>query len=195
MTIEFRCACGKMLSVPDDAAGRKAKCPNCGALRDVPGEPPPVAPSVEPESIGGLRVDAPPQLVALAAVMAGTAFGVLALTLIAAVAMSQWIAWLFVWVPQAVLGGFAAFWLTQANPLAKKTLSMGAPVLIGVNYVTFWWAVQMLTQHGAEGLLCMLPAMIQLSVYAFLYWYFRRDEVETLFGAADVVADDASPVE
>jgi DNA-directed RNA polymerase subunit RPC12/RpoP len=37
--IEFKCSeCGKQLRVNDDAAGKKGKCPQCGAMIVVPGE-------------------------------------------------------------------------------------------------------------------------------------------------------------
>jgi hypothetical protein len=37
MPIEFRCShCQKLLRTPDESAGRKAKCPDCGAIVDVP---------------------------------------------------------------------------------------------------------------------------------------------------------------
>lgn len=36
MPIEFRCTkCGKLLRVPDDAAGRKAQCPNCETILQI----------------------------------------------------------------------------------------------------------------------------------------------------------------
>jgi phage FluMu protein Com len=37
MPIEFRCAqCQKLLRTPDDTAGKQAKCPDCGAIVQVP---------------------------------------------------------------------------------------------------------------------------------------------------------------
>jgi hypothetical protein len=37
MPIEFRCAgCSKLLRTPDESAGKKARCPHCGAVVDVP---------------------------------------------------------------------------------------------------------------------------------------------------------------
>jgi hypothetical protein len=42
MPIEFHCAaCNKMLRVPDETAGKKAKCPNCGAVMPIPEAAPP----------------------------------------------------------------------------------------------------------------------------------------------------------
>ena len=36
MPITFNCPCGKMLRVPDENAGRRAKCPACNAVVAVP---------------------------------------------------------------------------------------------------------------------------------------------------------------
>lgn len=37
MPIEFRCpSCAKLLRTPDESAGKKAKCPQCGTIADVP---------------------------------------------------------------------------------------------------------------------------------------------------------------
>ncbi len=37
MSIEFLCAhCGQKLRVSDEAAGRRAKCPSCGQLNQIP---------------------------------------------------------------------------------------------------------------------------------------------------------------
>lgn len=36
MSIKFACACGRSVRAPDEAAGRKAKCPNCGAVLTIP---------------------------------------------------------------------------------------------------------------------------------------------------------------
>jgi uncharacterized membrane protein len=57
MAIEFRCSsCDRLLRVPDEAAGKRAKCPQCGVVLSIPlgegpsgaaaaGAPPPVPPS------------------------------------------------------------------------------------------------------------------------------------------------------
>lgn len=36
MAIRFACACGKAVSIADEHAGRKAKCPSCGRILTVP---------------------------------------------------------------------------------------------------------------------------------------------------------------
>src|SRR5437660_8766957 len=52
MTIEFRCSqCSQRLRVPDDAAGKNARCPKCQALMMVPASA--AQPSVEPSSAAG----------------------------------------------------------------------------------------------------------------------------------------------
>jgi phage FluMu protein Com len=52
MPIEFRCeSCSKLLRTPDESAGKKAKCPQCGTIVDVPagaGAPTDDATSAEP---------------------------------------------------------------------------------------------------------------------------------------------------
>ena len=50
--IQFPCSiCGQMLSVPDDSAGKKAKCPGCDAVLDIPSEQPaPAADAGSPAS-------------------------------------------------------------------------------------------------------------------------------------------------
>lgn len=59
MPIEFRCtACDKLLRTPDETAGKQAKCPECGALMQIPSpaaaasagsvpQPPPAASEVD----------------------------------------------------------------------------------------------------------------------------------------------------
>lgn len=55
MSIQVKCAgCGRRLTVPDDAAGRKARCPKCGASNRVPAAPVAGAPpGSEPEVDAG----------------------------------------------------------------------------------------------------------------------------------------------
>ncbi|MBX9581090.1 MAG: hypothetical protein K2X87_12345, partial [Gemmataceae bacterium] len=49
MSITFVCAaCPKTLKVPDRAAGRRGRCPGCGAVNVVPG-PAAAPPEPEPE--------------------------------------------------------------------------------------------------------------------------------------------------
>ncbi len=37
MSINFHCECGKALKASDTMAGRKTKCPHCGATQTIPG--------------------------------------------------------------------------------------------------------------------------------------------------------------
>lgn len=50
MPIRFRCSCGKKLGVGDHLAGRRGRCPDCGAIFTVPsaGSPPPPPPPRTP---------------------------------------------------------------------------------------------------------------------------------------------------
>lgn len=49
MPIEFPCPeCSSLLRTPDDSSGKKAKCPNCGAISDVPLQRVSVAEDVAP---------------------------------------------------------------------------------------------------------------------------------------------------
>ncbi len=36
MSIEFSCACGQVIAVPEQMGGKKGKCPRCGSILDVP---------------------------------------------------------------------------------------------------------------------------------------------------------------
>jgi hypothetical protein len=39
MSISFNCTCGKPLKSKEEMAGRKTKCPHCGAILTIPGTP------------------------------------------------------------------------------------------------------------------------------------------------------------
>lgn len=50
MPIEFHCTnCSKLLRTPAENAGKKAKCPQCGAIADVPADPANVEPAATME--------------------------------------------------------------------------------------------------------------------------------------------------
>jgi hypothetical protein len=52
MPIEFRCSqCGQLLRVPEEAAGKSARCPKCQALMHVPGVAIAVPPGGEPAPV------------------------------------------------------------------------------------------------------------------------------------------------
>jgi hypothetical protein len=56
LIIEFDCSCGRALRVRDESLrGRKVKCPACGVLADVPGEPPSSQNQTPPPPPGGKR--------------------------------------------------------------------------------------------------------------------------------------------
>ena len=52
--ITVECKCGARLKAPASAAGRKAKCPKCGATLTVQAPPPPPAQDEEGGGAGGL---------------------------------------------------------------------------------------------------------------------------------------------
>lgn len=55
MPIEFRCPnCSSMLRTPDESAGKKAKCPQCGTVADVPTEPAPGATPAAADPFAGI---------------------------------------------------------------------------------------------------------------------------------------------
>lgn len=61
MAIEFSCSqCGRQLRAPENAAGRKCRCPDCGDVATVPGAEPPPLPSASQEKHGvtGGKADA-----------------------------------------------------------------------------------------------------------------------------------------
>jgi predicted RNA-binding Zn-ribbon protein involved in translation (DUF1610 family) len=63
MSIKTPCiSCGRTLSAPDNAAGKRARCPSCGTIQQLPGnQPPPPEPDVlEPEAVEEPAYDAPP---------------------------------------------------------------------------------------------------------------------------------------
>jgi hypothetical protein len=53
MPIPVRCACGKALNAPDALAGKKAKCPGCGAVLSIPAaQGAPAQPAEKPAAPG-----------------------------------------------------------------------------------------------------------------------------------------------
>src|SRR5262245_36544007 len=65
MPIPFRCACGKKLQAKDEYAGKKLKCPGCGAILTIPrasavATPPPAAAVPPPAPVPPQEVTAPP---------------------------------------------------------------------------------------------------------------------------------------
>lgn len=47
MTIQFQCQCGKLMKTADESAGKRGKCPACGAVIMIPE---PAAPATAPTS-------------------------------------------------------------------------------------------------------------------------------------------------
>lgn len=55
MPISVTCTCGKKLTAPDDAAGKKAKCPDCGTRVLIPANAPPTSSRASSDSSASSR--------------------------------------------------------------------------------------------------------------------------------------------
>ena len=63
MSIQFTCACGKIIAAADYLSGKRVRCPHCGAVVTVPGvaqRPPGPAIRIDAQDIAGAKV-APPK--------------------------------------------------------------------------------------------------------------------------------------
>ncbi|KPL04520.1 MAG: hypothetical protein AMK75_01070 [Planctomycetes bacterium SM23_65] len=207
MAIEFTCNCGKRLSVPDDVAGRRAKCPSCGAVLDVPGAAPP-PPSAEGEStskvdqvVDKLSADfaesreRAPQLTQIAVALAVVAGATLVLTFF--VSLSMIVVWILVWLPVSAAGGLGALGIIKAHARTPKLVQLAAPVIVGINWAMLWRAAGSPMSPGA--LLTLLIAAVNLAAYGFLYWYFSRHDTLLLFPEetedAQLIEDQSQPAE
>lgn len=204
MAVEFQCACGKTLSVPDAAAGRKAKCPSCGTVVNVPGVAPP-PPSEEEASTSKVdrMVDKlgedlaqsrerAPQLTQIAVGVAVLAGATLLLTFF--ISLNEIVVWILVWLPVSVAGGLIALAMVKADPRTPKLVSFAAPIVIGVNWITLWTATVPPMDPGK--LFVLIVTLANVMGYGFLYWYLSRHDTLLLFPPetedAELV-EDASP--
>ncbi len=206
MPIQLTCKCGKKLSVPDDAVGRRARCPACNAVMPVPGtasEPP--APAPEPlratdrvddvinaftEDLAKSRERAP-EMTNIAKAMLVWAGVLFLLTFLGAVfaADGSLVLWIAVFVPEAAAAALLALGIIKAWRGTPAAVAFAAPVLIGANYVTFWmWA----NNVRGWGALYFIVSVVSLGGYAFLYWYFRQPGVASVFESVTVAEADAS---
>lgn len=81
MAIKFSCDCGHRIGAPDSFAGRKAHCPGCGAVVEIPAasvSPPPTRPPSRTKTDFNLRVVAQPAEPPAAGADADLLFGRLA---------------------------------------------------------------------------------------------------------------------
>ncbi|MEZ6086540.1 MAG: hypothetical protein R3C05_00585 [Pirellulaceae bacterium] len=60
MSLRVKCPCGQVLSAPDNAAGKRVRCPKCQALLQVPAPAPMVAELFEPGPFESQTFDAEP---------------------------------------------------------------------------------------------------------------------------------------
>ena len=57
--IKFRCKCGQKIGVPDDAAGKRCKCPKCSAISIVPTPESDVSPLFELTELQEMEASTP----------------------------------------------------------------------------------------------------------------------------------------
>jgi hypothetical protein len=63
MAIQFTCSCGRKFQAADEHAGRRVKCPACGAGATVPADGTPVLPAEEvPSRAGPNQAEEPPRI-------------------------------------------------------------------------------------------------------------------------------------
>ena len=201
MAIEFRCTCGKRLSVPEDAAGHKARCPTCGMVVIVPGTraPEPEDEPAEPKPQPASKVDAvmeqfmadlaesrerAPEFTWIAtafAVWAGISF-VLTFLVCTISSQSQYnvAVWVLVWVPQCAVGGLVALGMIKSDRRTPTLVAIGSLVIVGANWPLLWSSA-IAAAGSAAGVLMMLISLANLAGYVFLYWYFRRSDTLALF--------------
>jgi len=195
MTIEFPCSCGKQLSVPDDAAGRRAKCPRCGTVVNVPGTPPPPPPpttdipkmSKVDEMMDRLGMhlaesqDRAPQLTKVALGIGGLAIATFFLTLIIGF-FNNVVVWVLVWMPVCVAGMAMVVGMIKADHRTPRLVRTAAPVLVGISWAILWTSA--VPGEGGISFSTALIALIALcnaGGYAFLYWYIGRPWMAVFF--------------
>jgi hypothetical protein len=187
--MEFNCMCGRKLSVPDAAAGRKARCPACNAVLTVPGTQLPVeaSPTSEPDrlmdrlgaDIAESRKRAP-QLTQIALTLAAWSLASLLLTLIVTIASRSIVLWILVWLPLSAAGGLMAYGTILADHRLPKLAAVASPIIIGANWTMLWdWAT--VVSFGPSALCMVLISLVNVVGYGFVYWYFRRPGMALLF--------------
>jgi len=210
MAIEFPCVCGKQLSVPDDAAGRRAKCPRCGAVVNVPGTPPPPPPPPPTEPTKMFKVDEmmdrlgmhlaesqerAPQLTKLALGMGVLAVATFLLTLIVALCYGTFVIWVLVWMPVSVAGMAMVVGMIKADHRTPWLVKTAAPVLVGINWAILW--ISAVPHDGNVSPITALIALVNAGGYAFLYWYIGRPWMAVFFPEpariAEIKEDNPSP--
>jgi len=190
MAIEFSCACGKKLSVPDDAAGRRAKCPSCGTVVNVPGTPPPPPPAGAPttskvdQMVDRLSIDLAesqeraPQLTRLALGIGALALVTFFLTFF--VFIEGLVIWVLIWLPMCAAGVLMAVGMIQADHRTPRFIQTAAPLIVGTSWGILWLsAVPHWRQEAAP--FTTLIALANVAGYAFLYWYIGRPWMAVFF--------------
>lgn len=210
MAIEFECECGRKLSVPEDAAGRKAKCPNCGAVTDVPGTS---GSEDEAEGEGLSKVDRvmdrlgedfaeskerAPQLTKIAAGLAILSAATFVLTFF--IHITTLVFWVLVWLPMTVVGGLTAVGMIRADYRTPRFVDIAAPLAAGAGWAILWSSA-MPRDGKSTAPFTALIALLNAGVFVFLTWYFSRHDTRLLFPEpeqavpAQVTEDEAQPAE
>ena len=196
MAIEFQCVCGRKLTVSDDAAGRKAKCPSCGAVSDVPGVSAPETEEAPQESKVNQVVDQlssdlaesrerAPQLTQIAVALAVWAGVLLVISFFLSIHSVP--AWMLVWLPMSLAGAVMALGIIKADPRTPKFVEFASPVIVGANWAILWLSTAKGMSPGA--LFILLITLVNVAGFSFLFWYFRRPGMHILFPEKTVVAE------
>ncbi len=208
MPIQLTCVCGKKLTVPDDAAGRRARCPECNAVVPVPGvapEPPPPPPE---ERTATGRVDQAmdtfiedlaksreraPELTQIATGLLIWSGVALILSLLASMFADEGriILWLLIDVPMCAVGAAVGLATIKGWPRTPEMVNLLMPGMLGASYVLFWQATMIVIGWS---FLHFVTAVVWLGGSGFLYWYFRWHGAAKLFdaNADEPAADDPS---
>ncbi len=59
MTIVVKCECGTVLKVPEEHAGKRGKCPGCGAILTIPAAEPQAPPPTPQEEVAAAQPETP----------------------------------------------------------------------------------------------------------------------------------------
>jgi hypothetical protein len=203
MSIKLTCKCGKVLSVPDDAAGRRARCPACNAVVPVPGaapEPPPGPEAAGPSGRVDQVVDAfvsdlersrerSPQVTQIAMALLIWSGASLVLTFIASLGSygSPLAYWFLVYLPISLAGALVGLGTIKNWPWTPKAMEIASLAVAGASYALFWQAAMWV--GGWASAFFLLVNIVNLGGFAFLNWYYRGRGVAAHFA---VDAQDAS---
>ena len=217
MSIKLTCQCGQPLSVPDEAAGRRARCPACNAVVPVPGTAP--APPPEPEA-GATGPTGPvdqavdtfmsdlersrersPQVTQMAMALLIWSGASFLLTFVASWGYYGLPAplayWFLVYVPISLAGALVGLGTIKNWPWTPKAMEIASVLVMGASYALFWEA--MIWVSDWRSAFFLLVNVVNLGGFAFLNWYYRGHGITAHFAVdaktASGVAHPFTPVE